>query len=81
MEIVLASNAVSISELKKNPAAVIEAADGEPVAVLVHNRPSAYLIPAETYRAMLERLEDAELAAIVRSREAERTVKVKLDDL
>ncbi len=81
METVLTSATVSISELKKNPAAVIEAADGEPVAVLVHNRPSAYLVPAETYRIMLERLEDAELAALVRSRQSERTVKVKLDDL
>ena len=81
METVLTSATVSISELKKNPTAVIDAADGEPVAVLVHNRPSAYLVPAETYRIMLERLEDAELAALVRSRQSERTVKVKLDDL
>jgi len=81
METVLTSATVSVSELKKNPTAVIDAADGEPVAVLVHNRPSAYLVPAETYRIMLERLEDAELAALVRSRQSERTVKVKLDDL
>jgi antitoxin StbD len=81
MESVLARSTVSISELKKNPAAVIEAADGEPVAVLVHNRPSAYLVPAETYRVLLERLDDAELAAVVRKRKSERTVKVKLDDL
>jgi len=81
METVLASNTISISELKKNPAAVIEAADGEPVAVLVHNRPSAYLVPADTYRSMLERIEDAELAALVRERQSERRVRVKLDDL
>ena len=81
MEQILTRNTISISELKKNPTAVIDAADGEPVAVLVHNKPSAYLVPAETYRGMLERLEDAELAAIVRSRRSERTVKVKLDDL
>jgi len=81
MHRILSRQTVSISELKKNPAAVIEAADGEAVAILVHNRPSAYLVPADTYQRMLERLEDAELAAIVRSRKTERTVKVKLDEL
>jgi len=30
---------VNITELKRNPSAVIEAADGESVAVLVHNKP------------------------------------------
>ena len=81
MHRILSRQTVSISELKKNPAAVIEAADGEAVAILVHNRPSAYLVPADTYQHMLDRLEDAELAAIVRSRKTERTVKVKLDEL
>ncbi|HSS06557.1 MAG TPA: type II toxin-antitoxin system prevent-host-death family antitoxin [Rhodanobacteraceae bacterium] len=81
MHRILSRQTVSISELKKNPAAVIEAADGEAVAILVHNRPSAYLVPADTYQRMLDRLEDAELAAIVRSRKTERTVKVKLDEL
>ena len=75
MHRILSRQTVSISELKKNPAAVIEAADGEAVAILVHNRPSAYLVPAD------DRLEDAELATIVRSRKTERTVKVKLDEL
>ena len=81
MHRILSRQTVSISELKKNPAAVIEAADGEAVAILVHNRPSAYLVPADTYQQMLDRLEDAELAAIVRNRKTERTVKVKLDEL
>ena len=43
MHRILSRQTVSISELKKNPAAVIEAADGEAVAILVHNRPSAYI--------------------------------------
>ena len=30
---------------------------------------------------MLDRIEDAELAAIIRNRKTERTVKVKLDEL
>ena len=60
---------------------MIDAADGESVAVLVHNKPSAYLVPAATYQRMLERLEDLELAELVRARAKERRIKVKLDDL
>ncbi len=81
MEAILSNASVSITELKRNPSAVIDAADGESVAVLVHNKPSAYLVPAETYQRLLERLEDLELAELVRARRSERRVKVKLDDL
>ncbi|MBU6199053.1 MAG: type II toxin-antitoxin system prevent-host-death family antitoxin [Xanthomonadaceae bacterium] len=81
METILADTSVSITELKRNPSAVIDAADDAAVAVLVHNKPSAYLVPAETYRRMLERLEDLELAALVRARAKERRIKVALDDL
>ena len=55
MEAILSNASVSITELKRNPSAVIEAADGESVAVLVHNKPSAYLVPAETYQRLMER--------------------------
>ena len=72
---------VRITELKRNPSAVIEAADGESVAVLVHNKPSAYLVPAATYKRLLDRLEDLELAELVRSRAKERRIKGKLDEL
>lgn len=81
MEAILADASISITELKRNPSAVIEAADGESVAVLVHNKPSAYLVPAETYRRLLERLEDLELAELVRERSGEKRVKVKLHEL
>ena len=83
MKQILADYSASISELKKNPTALLNTADGAPVAILNHNKPSAYLVPAETYEAMLERLEDAELASIVRERlaEQETPVKVSLDDL
>lgn len=56
MEQVLASRSVSITELKRSPSAVIEQAGSEPVAVLNHNRPAAYLLPPHVYEAMLERL-------------------------
>jgi antitoxin StbD len=69
MEQLLATRSVSITELKRSPSAIIEQAGTEAVAVLNHNRPAAYLIPAEMYRCQMERLETAELReAIATSR-------------
>lgn len=81
MQKILSDASVSITELKRNPSAVIEAAEDAPVAVLVHNKPSAYLLPAAAYERLLERLEDLELAELVRARAKERRVKVAIDDL
>ncbi len=78
MQSVLADKAVSVSELKKNPSAVIGGADGGPVAVLNHNRVMGYLVPADVYEAMIERLEDLELAEIARARAGETPVPVSL---
>jgi antitoxin StbD len=78
---ILAEKAVSISVLKKSPSAVLELADGAPVAVLNHNRPAAYLVPADTWAALMERLEDIELVALVRLRAEEIPVRVSLDEL
>lgn len=81
METILSTSSISITELKRNPSAVIGAAGDEAVAVLVHNKPSAYLVPAQAYQRLLERLDDLELAELVRSRARERRVKVTLDEL
>ncbi|MEA1012947.1 type II toxin-antitoxin system prevent-host-death family antitoxin [Sphingosinicella sp. LY1275] len=48
----LAGSSISISDLKRNPSAVIEAAEGFPVAILNRNTPSAYLIPAAAWRSL-----------------------------
>ncbi len=81
MDRILASASVSISDLKKNPSRVINEAEGAPVAILNHNKPSAYLVPAETFEAVMEKLEDYELAKLVEERADEETIKVKLDEL
>ncbi|MCG8617306.1 MAG: type II toxin-antitoxin system prevent-host-death family antitoxin [Desulfobacterales bacterium] len=83
MQSVLAERSASISELKKNPSALIEKSDGEPIVILNHNRPTAYLIPAETYEAMLEKIEDYQLGMIVKERQNEKisAVEISLDDL
>lgn len=79
MESILANCSVSISELKKNPSALIEEAEGEPIAILNHNRPTAYLIPAGTYESMLEKLEDYQLGLIIKSRQEEKELAVDVD--
>ncbi len=81
MELLYTNASVSITELKKNPTAVIDEADGFPVAVLNHNKPAAYLVPAAAFEAMMEKLDDIELAKLVKGRANEPTIKVDLDAL
>ena len=81
IDTILADSSVSISDLKKNPSAVIEAAEGFPVAVLNRNTPSAYLVPAKAWEALMDRLEDIELAELVRQREGQEEIEVSIDDL
>lgn len=73
--------AVSVSDLKKSPTAVMDKADGSTVAVLNHNRVMAYMVPADAYEAMLERLDDLDLVEIAKARAHERGVPVTLDEL
>ncbi|MGD8221684.1 type II toxin-antitoxin system Phd/YefM family antitoxin [Pseudomonas thivervalensis] len=83
MQNILADVAVSVSELKKNPSAVLSGANGLPVAVLNHNRVMGYMVPANVYEAMVERLDELELVHLVKARlDANETpVRVSLDDL
>lgn len=77
----LADYGISISELKKNPSAAIRAADGAPVAILNRNTPEAYLVPAKAWEELLETLDDLRLAEIVRRREGQESIAVRIEDL
>ena len=81
MQNILADVAVSVSELKKNPSGVLAGAEGMPVAVLDHNRVMGYMVPAELYEAIMERLEDMELVETAKSRANEVSIPAGLDDL
>jgi antitoxin StbD len=83
MESVLARCSASISELKKNPSSLIEQSEGEPIAILNHNKPTAYLVPALTYELMLDQIEDYELGLLVKERQHEKSsaVEVNIDEL
>ena len=83
MNIVLSTFSASVSDLKKNPSQLIEESDGEPIAILNHNKPTAYLMQAEKYERMIEELYDLNLSRIIREREEEKKLakEVSLDDL
>jgi antitoxin StbD len=81
MQRIEATLSASISDLRKSPSSVVEAAHGEAVAILNHNRIMAYMVPAETYEAMLDRLDDLQLVEIAKARAGEKGVPVDIDDL
>ncbi len=83
MQQILARFSASVSELKKNPTALLNKAEGEAIAILNHNLPTAYLVPAGVYEQLLEKLEDYELGTIIKERQAEKplAINVSLDDL
>jgi len=76
-----ASVAASITELKKQPMATIEVGEGEPVVIMNRNHPAFYCVPVDLFESLLERLEDYELAEIVKSHKDESRIRVSLDDL
>ena len=80
---ILSNYSASISELKKSPSLLIEEAGGEAVAILNHNKPSAYLVPSALYESMMDIIDDYYLAQEVRGRlnDGEEGIKVELDEL
>lgn len=74
-------HAVSITDFKKNPARIVAAAEGDAIAVLNHNRPEFYVLPAAAFEALLDRIEDLEDVQTIRERENQPRVAVELDDL
>lgn len=78
---VLADVAASITDLKKDPMGTIREGGGETVVILNRNEPAFYAVPPALYEAMLEMIDDARLAEVVRERRGEHTVRVDIDDL
>ena len=81
--VILAETTASVSELKKNPMATVAAGEGFPVAILNHNEPAFYCVPAKAYEALMDKLEDMELNSIAdaRLKDAKPLVRVTLDEL
>lgn len=70
---------VSMTDLRR--ASINDIVSDAPVAVLNHNKPTAYLLSADYYEALLDQLENMDLAEIVKARRGGSTVKVTLEDL
>jgi antitoxin StbD len=68
MQTLFAETSIGITELKKNPSAVIREAGDNTVVVLHHNKPSAYLVPVKTYEVMMGILDDLKLAPLIQAR-------------
>ncbi|MCF1334417.1 MULTISPECIES: type II toxin-antitoxin system Phd/YefM family antitoxin [Acinetobacter calcoaceticus/baumannii complex] len=71
----------SVSELKKNPTAVVKDAFGEAVAILNRNNPEFYCVPAALYDRMMDLIEDQELLKLAEQVDTEETEKVSINDL
>ena len=81
MDAVLSHFTVSVTELKRNYADILKQADDAPIAVLNHNRPEAYLLPAAHYERLMAYLEDLEDAKLVRERADGPFLEVDFDAL
>lgn len=83
METIFADVTISMSEFKKNPAAVLRDAGSRPVAVLNHNKAAFYIVEPALFQAMLEELSDQELNRKVLARMSERAhaIEVDIDDI
>lgn len=80
---ILADVGVSISDLKRNPAAVIDAARSQQVAILNRNKPVAYMISPEMWDRVLNMLDDIEDERIVAGRlqNPGKQIEVSIDEL
>ncbi len=79
MEAIYSDFTVSMSEFKKNPAAVLRDAKSKPVAVLNHNKAAFYMVEPTLFKALLEEFSDQDLYHTVLSRMAERSRAIEVD--
>ena len=79
MQAIYSDFTVSMSEFKKNPAAVLREAKSKPVAVLSHNKAAFYMVEPALFQAMLEELSDQDLHRTVLLRMNERAQAVEVD--
>jgi len=84
MKTILANYTASITELKKSPTKLLEEVGNEPIAILNHNTPSAYLVPSAYYEKIMEIVDDYYLAQEVRERlnyNEDELISVEIDEL
>lgn len=77
----LAEVAASVTDLKKDPMGTYREGNGDPMVILNRNEPAFYILSPERYEELLDRLDDAALARMIKERRGGPTVKVDIDDL
>ena len=79
MQAIFADVTISMSEFKKNQAAVLRDAHSRPVAVLNHNKAAFYMAEPVLFEVMLEELTDRALHRKVLARMGERAQAIEVD--
>ncbi len=82
MNSILANYSASISELKKSPSSLIEKAGTEAIAILNHNKVSAYLVPSQTYEKLMAIVDDYLLSKEIDKRmsDGSKLIEVNIDE-
>lgn len=84
MQTILANYTASITELKKSPTKLLEEVGNEPIAILNHNSPSAYLVPSAYFEKLMDMADDYHLAREVEERldyKEDELIEVNIDEL
>ncbi len=77
----LADLSASVTELKKDPMGIIRSGLGEAVVILNRNEPAFYAVPPAQYELMMQLIDDALLAQLVKQRQDDPVEMVDIDDL
>lgn len=72
---------VSITDLKRNPAAVVKAADDQAIAILSHNKVVAYVIAPRVWEYAQDLHDDTKLNELIDASNNEPVLEVSIDDL
>lgn len=78
---ILTDRSVSVTELKRDPSHVGRLAEEGPIVVLCKSKPAFYCVSPEDYTAMMEKLDDADLAALAEQRKDQKRVRVNPEEL
>jgi antitoxin StbD len=73
--------AVSVTDLKRNPAKIVEMAQSQAVAILNHNRVVGYVISPAVWEYVQELHDDAKIVDMLEGLKPEDGIPVTLDEL
>ena len=72
---------MSISEFCQNAELIIQKIKCDPIELIDHSQPVAYLISTKTYESFLDQLDDADLVEIAKKRRHNKSIKVNINQL